>query len=252
MLSKGILVNMKDSRSKVVFSAVCLWLCLFVSPASAGPIVATDFENQSGTLFAILNVPGQGDTISYLIGKYGASAPVFQVVGSVLSTLGGSTLSSYFQQNLADFTAELLVASPAAQSAVLGDFASASGILISDSSVVPISGPWGAGFTGMLSGGEYGFGYAVDSGELIGGGAVRTPNRDYSYLMSGGLIQVNVEVTTHYYGFGYAYLPANPVGEIPEPGTFALGGCGFALTVVARGLFRRLRRAGVGVAQAGQ
>jgi hypothetical protein len=174
------------------------------------------------------------------------------VVGGVLSTLGGTPLDPYFQQNLTSFTSELLVASPATQSAVLGDFASASGILISDFSVVPISGPWGAGFTGALSGGEYRFGYAAGGGELVDGGSVRTPNRDYSYFMSGGLIQVNVEVTTHYYGFGYAYLPGGPVGEIPEPGTFALAGCGFALTALACGLSQRLRRVGAGARRTGQ
>jgi hypothetical protein len=68
--------------------------------------------------------------------------------------------------------------------------------------------------------------YATNSGQLVDQGKLRTPNRDYSYTMAGGLVTVNVEVTTHYYGFMVitaAAVPAAAAANIPALGSLALG-----------------------------
>ena len=111
-------------------------------------------------------------------------------------------LAPYMQQNLNDWAAELASKiSPASQAATLGDFAGAAGILINDFHVVAVPGNWGAGFAASQTVGGNAFLYATNSGQLTDEGMSRTPNRDYSYTMAGGLITVNVQVTTHYYGF---------------------------------------------------
>jgi hypothetical protein len=129
------------------------------------------------------------------------------------------------QQNLNDWAAELASKiSPASQAATLGDFAGAAGILINDFHVVTVPGNWGAGFAASQTVGGNAFLYAASSGQLTDDGMSRTPNRDYSYTKAGGLITVNVEVTTHYYGFmGITAADAPPVAaNIPVFGPIAL------------------------------
>ena len=67
--------------------------------------------------------------------------------------------------------------------------------------------------------------YATNPAQLTDEGKLRTPNRDYSYEMAGGLITVNVEVTTHYFGFMAITAAAEPAAapaNIPVFGPVAL------------------------------
>ncbi len=133
-------------------------------------------------------------------------------------------VSPFMQQNLADWVGALAKISPASQAATLGDFAGAAGILIDDGHVVPVAGNWGAGFAGSQAVGGNAFLYATSSGQLTDEGKLRTPTRDYSYTMAGGLVTVDVAVTTHYYGFmGITAADAPPVAaNIPVFGPIAL------------------------------
>lgn len=136
-----------------------------------------------------------------------------------------SAVSPFMQQNLADWVGALAKISPASQAATLGDFASAAGILIDDGHVVPVAGNWGAGFAGSQAVGGNAFLYATNSGQLTDEGKLRTPNRDYSYKTGGGLVTVNVQVTTHYYGFMAITAAAEPAAapaNIPALGPLAL------------------------------
>ena len=99
------------------------------------------------------------------------------------------------------------------------------GILIDDGHVVPVAGNWGAGFAGSQAVGGHAFLYATNSGQLTDEGKLRTPNRDYSYKTGGGLVTVNVQVTTHYYGFMAITAAAEPAAapaNIPALGPLAL------------------------------
>jgi hypothetical protein len=134
-------------------------------------------------------------------------------------------VSPYLQANLSAWLRELDVISAASQAATLGDFVGAGGILIDDGHVVAVPSSWGNAFGGRQAAGVYVLAYALGASELVDQPNLRTPNRDYSYQEGGGLITVNVEVTTHYYGFMAITAASEPTAapaSIPVFGPFAL------------------------------
>lgn len=124
----------------------------------------------------------------------------------IIASGGASTTDPYFQENLNGFIAEMALASPEVLTSTIGEYASASAITINDSGVDTVDASWGNTFAGAQYPGRYKFKYATDSSQLVVGDLERTEARDYSYEMAGGLVTVNVAVSTRYKGFSYAYI----------------------------------------------
>ena len=186
-------------------------------------IVTHDTENQSG---ASLMVATENGILSHWAGLYGNDASMLE---ALLNVFGGYTpADTYLAQNYDYWHGAIMKgASGDAAAAAVWDFSPPVVIATNDNHVTPSTCDISR-FTGSTTYGDYRIRYATDSGELGDCGKVRTPNRDYSYEMSGGLIRVDVEVSTHYYAYASIEMNINVEmeGTIGTQVTISGGGFG--------------------------